>query len=234
MSNDADAAPVALSRFLPSLGKFVMSLVGVIVAVVPVVALFASQTMRQFAKQHSIFIYVLLVIAIWIIVGLSYLAYYLASKNKALQQSEQRVRAALPSAGDRDMCRKIRDTIPPDSDLMRWLKLEFEVQSLPASSVRDLRHAQETLSLMPTSFTDKLARDGYEVFTAALSQFLATAGQWAKPDARGEELRIPGAWKYDQPSRYDAATGAIEAARIQLTSSYDALISICQGFGADA
>lgn len=234
MRGDADAPLAATARFFPGLGKLLMSILGLVVALAPVIALIVAKGMRQFVKQHPYWIYIALVVAVVAIVILSYWIYFLLDKNKALKRSEQNMRASLPTDRDREMARKVVNALPPDGDLMRWLKLDFDATSLPASSVRRLGRASETLALSPVDFTDRVAHDSYEACRSALVQFTTTVKQWTKADARGAELRVPDAWKFDQKSQYEAATGAINHARAHLVESYDALLSACNRFRADA
>ena len=231
MSSDPDVPLAATSRFFPGLGKFLIWILGFVVLIAPVIALIAAKGMRQFAKQHPYYIYTSLVIAITIIVSLCYAIYYLLRKNKALRQSEQSMRASLPTEGDRTMSRKIISAIPPEGDLMRWLRLDFDAASLPADSVSNLRQVGETLKLNPVDFTDKAAHDRYEAYISALDQFAATVTKWTRNDARGEP-KLPDQW--DRRNEYEAATRAIQESRTCLVESYDALISVCHRFHADA
>lgn len=234
MSDDSDVPLAATRRFFSGLSKYLMSILGFIVALAPVVALIVAKSMRQFVKQHPYYIYAALVITVVVIVILCYWIYFLLGKNRILWQSEQRLRASLPTDGDREMAKVITDALPPEGDLMRWLKLDFDAASLPASSVHNLRRVSESLRLRPVDFTDSVAHDSYQVYRSALDQFAKTVQEWTKADARGAELNVPPTWKFDQQSQYRAATSAIQEARTHLIESYDALISACYRFLAGA
>lgn len=230
MSSDSDMPPVATSRFFPGLGKFLMWVLGFVVLIAPVITLIAAKSVRQFARQHPYYFYTLFIIAVTIIISLCYAIYYLLCKNKALRQSEKSLRVSLPTDGDRAMSKKIVNAIPPEGDLMRWLKLDFDAASLPADSVRNLRQAGETLGLSPVDFSDEVAHDKYTVCISALDQFTTTVTKWTKTDARGE-LKLPNQW--DRKSEYEAAKSAIQDTRTRLIESYDALIGACHRFQAD-
>jgi hypothetical protein len=234
MSGDPDVPLAAAHRFFPGLGKFFMSILALVVALAPVIALVVAPSVRQFVKQHPYYIYTALIFTVLIIVVLCYCIYFLLNKNRTLRQSERQMRASLPAASDREMAKRIIDAIPPESDLMRWLKLDFDAESLPASSVRDLMRVSENLGLRPFDFIDGVAHDNYEAYISALGQFAETVQKWTRVDARGEELNVPQPWDSDQRSQYQAATSAIQQARTRLIESYDALISTCHRFQTDA
>jgi hypothetical protein len=231
MRSDSNVSPAVVGRFFPSLGKFLTALLGLVVLVASVTALIAAKGPRRFAKGHPYLIYASLIISLAIIIVLCYGIYYLYPKYKALRRSEKSLQVPPPTDGDRAMSKRIVSIIPPDGDIMRWLKLDFDAASLPADLVRRLRQVNETLVLSPVDFTDEAAQGRYEAYMLALSQFTGTLAQWTKTDARGEP-RLPNQW--DCRSRYEAATAAIAEAHTQLVTSYDHLMNACHRFQVDA
>ena len=233
LSSDPAASDAATNPFFRGLGKYLSGALALIVALMGVLAQVESADVRRFVKHHPAGIYFVLIISIAVIILMCYVIYYLVRELRSARQAEQIMRASLPTNGDRATSKRILSAIPPSSDVIRWLKLEFNPASLPASSFRSLTKINETLVLGPADFSEEATRAKYEAFLRALSEFLTAIKQETRVDPTGTHHNVvPREW--DDKARYEAAKRMIEKTGQHLVESYYALIGACQKLQEDA
>lgn len=138
------------------------------------------------------------------------------------------------TAHDRNLFRRLLEQIPPDGEVIDWLKNNFMLKAQPLRRFEIVEQIAKTMSLEVIGFDDREASDRYNDLRSAIDNFCDKIPYYTQVDPGNNWLELPAAWRDREDRRqYDTAKGAIADARNAFVEAYDSFLQTCHTKGID-
>ncbi len=138
---------------------------------------------------------------------------------------------AQATAHDRELYQGLLKQIPPDGEVIDWLKNNFmlKTQPLPRFEI-----VAKTMSLEVIGFDDKEANDRYNDLRSAIDNFCDKIPYYTRVDPGNNWLELPSAWRdREDRKQYDNARTTIAEVRDTFVEAYDSFLQTCHRKGID-
>ena len=190
--------------------KHLLSLIGGVITIAGVFSLITSKSARIWVKAHSYFVFIALIIAVtatFVIID------FLLNRKR---------RAA--TAHDRKMVGEVFKALPPNSQIIVWLKELFISKSVPIKYLSALDDVASRIRLNVVGLDNPQANQAYGRLKGAIEEFhsLANFNLFSNQDYTVME-KSPD-WPWEQ---WKKASDQINAASIVLIKVYDDFLWIC-------
>jgi hypothetical protein len=133
------------------------------------------------------------------------------------------------TAHDRRMFHRLLvEQIPPNGEVIDWLKNNFILKALPLRHFETITRVAKKMSLEVIGFDDKEADDRYKDLRRAIDSFCEQILYYTFTDPGGNWLEVPTEWRdRDDRKQYDTALTAIADVRNALVEAYDGFLQSC-------
>ena len=132
------------------------------------------------------------------------------------------------TAHDRDFYRRLLKQMPPDGEVIDWLKNNFMLKAQPLRRFEIVEQVAKTMSLEVIGFDDKEANDRYNDLRSAIDNFCEKIPYYTQVDPGNNWLELPAAWRdREDRQQYDTARNAIADARDAFVEAYDSFLQTC-------
>jgi hypothetical protein len=208
----------------------VYAIIGFASAVITILPWALSNTVRVWVREHSNWLYgvlVLAIIAVIVILG------YARDLNRKCQELEASTKE--PSRNDVNMLREIMKQIPRDGTIMTWLKVEFFAKAIPYAKIEALDQVQGTLHMNPFEFDDRQVNAAYENFGSAIGDFRVLITRYCnfEENRKYDTLRVRPPEKPGEERNYYKEIDELYEEVEKLTSAYDEFLRTCTANGLD-
>ena len=142
--------------------------------------------------------------------------------------------AQQPSSHDQQLYRKFLDQIPPDGEIIDWLKNNFVLKYFPVRHLDTIAQVVKVMGLEVVGFDDKEANDQYNDLRHAIYNFHEQILYYTFTDQSGTRLEVPAEWR-DRKDRkqYDTAMNTIKEVYKAFVETYDSFLQTCHRKGID-
>ena len=125
------------------------------------------------------------------------------------------------------MFHRLLKQIPPDGQVIDWLKNNFMLKALPVRHFETIEQIAKALSLEVIGFDDKDANDRYIDFRGAVDDFCSKIPYHTWGDPGGNWLEVPTEWADRERDKYNTAISVIAEARNAFVEAYDGFLLAC-------
>lgn len=229
-SRDSTWPSLLKSEHMNQIRNRIYAIIGFASAVITILPWALSNTERVWVRDHSNWLYgvlVLAIIAVILILG------YARDLNRKCR--ELAVSAKMPSRNDINMLRGIMVQIPRDGALMAWLKTSFIVKAIPYANIEILDELWNKLNMNPLEFDNQEVHNAYHGFMSAIEDFraLITLHCNFENNRKYDTLRVPLPAREGEEKSYYEALNEIKEEVYKLTSAYDSFLKTCAANGLD-
>jgi replicative DNA helicase len=135
---------------------------------------------------------------------------------------------------DRNLFRRLLEEIPPDGQVIDWLRNNFMLKAQPLRRFEIVERVAKTMSLEVIGFDDKEANDRYNDLRSAIDNFCDKIPYYTETDPGNNWLELPADWRdKEDRQQYDTARSAIADARNAFVEAYDSFLQACHKRGID-
>lgn len=139
-----------------------------------------------------------------------------------------------PTAHDRELYHQLRGQIPPDGEVIEWLKNNFVLKYFPVRHLDAVSQVAKAMSLEVVGFDDKEANDQYNDLRQAIDNFYDKVLYYTFTDQSGQRLEVPAEWRdREDRTQYDTAMSTIKEVRKAFIEAYDRFLQTCHKKGID-
>ena len=132
------------------------------------------------------------------------------------------------TARDRELFHRLLEQIPPDGQVIDWLKNNFMLKALPLRHFETVTQVAKSMSLEVIGFDDKEANDRYNDLARAIDSFCEQIQYYTWADPGNNWLEVPTEWRdRKDPTQYDTAIFAIAEVRNAFVKAYDSFVQTC-------
>jgi hypothetical protein len=135
---------------------------------------------------------------------------------------------------DRNLFHRLLEQIPPDGEVLNWLKNSFVLKYFPVRHLDSVAQVGKIMNLEVIGFDDKEANDRYNDLQHAISNFHDKVLYYTFTDESCTRLEVPAEWR-DRKDRqqYNTAMATIAEVRDTFIAAYDSFLNACHEKGID-
>jgi hypothetical protein len=135
---------------------------------------------------------------------------------------------AQASGHDRDLFRRLLEQIPPDGEIIDWLKNNFVLKYFPVRHLDTVAQVARVMSLEVIGFDDQEANAQYDDLRHAIEDFHDKVLYYTITDQRGTRLEVPTEWRdREDRKQYNTAMDTIKEVRKAFVEAYDTFLHTC-------
>lgn len=136
--------------------------------------------------------------------------------------------AEQPSIHDRQLYRKFLDQLPPDGEVIDWLKNNFVLKYFPVRHLETVVQVAKAMSLEVVGFDDQEANDRYTNLRHAIDNFYDKVLYYTITDQGGTRLEVPTEWRdREDRKQYNTAMNTIKEVHKAFVEAYDNFLQTC-------
>jgi KaiC/GvpD/RAD55 family RecA-like ATPase len=135
---------------------------------------------------------------------------------------------------DRGLFKWVLREMPPDGQVIDWLKNNFMLKALPLRHLEVVEQVAKEMSLRVVGFDDKEADDRYTNLRSAIENFHSRILYYTFADQSGNWLEVPNEWRdREDRTQYNTALNTITEVRNAFVDAYDSFLQTCHRKGID-
>ena len=138
------------------------------------------------------------------------------------------------TAHDRELYQRLLKQIPPDGEVIDWLKNNFVLKYFPVRHLDTVAHVAKVMSLEVVGFDEQEANDRYNDLRQAIDNFYDKLLYYTFTDQSGQRLEVPAEWRdREDRTQYNTAMSTIKEVRKAFVEAYDSFLQTCHNKGID-
>jgi archaellum biogenesis ATPase FlaH len=137
------------------------------------------------------------------------------------------------TAHDRDLYHRLMEQIPPDGEVIDWLKNNFMLKAQPLRRFEIVEQVAKTMSLEIIGFDDEEVNSRYNDLRSAIDNFCDKVPYYTKLDPGHNWLELPAPWGDEDREFHNTALTTITDVRNAFVEAYDGLLKTCHRKGID-
>ena len=132
------------------------------------------------------------------------------------------------TAHDRDLFRRLLKQIPPDGEIIDWLKNNFVLKYFPVRHLDAVAQVAKAMSLEVIGFDDQEANGRYNNLRFDIDNFHDQILYYTITDQSGKRLEVPTEWRdREDRKQYNTAMDTIKEVRKRFVEAYDSFLQTC-------
>ena len=142
--------------------------------------------------------------------------------------------AQQPSIHDQQLYKKFLGQIPPDGEVIDWLKNNFVLKYFPVRYLDTAAQVVRLMSLEVVGFDDKETNDQYNDLLSVIYNFHEKILYYTLTDQSGTRLEVPAEWRdREDRTQYNTAMDTIKEVHRAFVETYDNFLQMCHKKGID-